>query len=303
MKSLREQHYYLVGKHSAVKICTWTKKSLVDEDFCYKQKFYGVQSHRCCQMTPCLYCCNRCIYCWRDTSQFLSTIPKQEDEPEFIFEKCIEGQRVLLSGFGSNPKLNWEKFREAQYPRFWAISLAGEPLLYGRLSEFLSLLRMKGHTSFLVTNGQFPERLEALNTLPTQLYLSLDAPSKEIYEKVDRPLLKDFWERLMRTIEIFSSLKTRKVIRLTLVKDYNMCDAEGYAKLIEKANPDFVEVKAYMWVGYSRKFLKIENMPSHTEIKKFAKEIEKLTSYSYADEKENSRVVLLTKGTKNLKLD
>ena len=42
---LEKQHYIIVGEHSAVQICGWTKKSLRDEDFCYKEKFYGIQSH------------------------------------------------------------------------------------------------------------------------------------------------------------------------------------------------------------------------------------------------------------------
>lgn len=44
---LKKQQYGVVGRHSAVKVCEWTKKSLVTGNSCYKQKFYGIQSHRC----------------------------------------------------------------------------------------------------------------------------------------------------------------------------------------------------------------------------------------------------------------
>jgi hypothetical protein len=37
-KALEKQNYAVFGRHSAVKICAWTKKALRDEDFCYKQK-------------------------------------------------------------------------------------------------------------------------------------------------------------------------------------------------------------------------------------------------------------------------
>jgi tRNA wybutosine-synthesizing protein 1 len=87
--------------------------------------------------------------------------------------------------------------------------------------------------------------------------------------------------------------KTRTCLRMTLVKDLNMHSPENYAMLIKKANPLFVEAKAYMHVGYSRERLSIESMPSFDEVKKFAEEIGKSCGYKIVDEKENSRVVLL----------
>ena len=47
-KQLIKQGHRFVGSHSSVKICRWTGKSLVDEGECYKAKFYGIDSHRCC---------------------------------------------------------------------------------------------------------------------------------------------------------------------------------------------------------------------------------------------------------------
>ena len=62
---LRKQHYETIGDHAAVQICRWTKKSLTDKGVCYKEKFYGIKSHRCCQMTQMILCENKCIHCWR----------------------------------------------------------------------------------------------------------------------------------------------------------------------------------------------------------------------------------------------
>ena len=78
----------------------------------------------------------------------------------------------------------------------------------------------------------------------------------------------------------------RPTLRLTLVKDYNMKNPEGYAELIKIAKPKFIECKSFMWVGHSKERLEIENMPLHLDIKEFAKKIEKLTNYKIKDEKE-----------------
>ena len=51
-KALEKASYEIVGNHSAVEICGWTKKGMKDgSSGCYKQKFYGIRSHQCTQMT------------------------------------------------------------------------------------------------------------------------------------------------------------------------------------------------------------------------------------------------------------
>ncbi len=297
----QKQHYALVGNHSAVEICRWTKKSIIDEGFCYKQKFYGIRSHLCCQMTPAVaWCDHQCIFCWRAVEYNLDkTMDKVKlDDPKTIIDGAIEAQRRLLSGFGGNPKTNWKKFKEAQEPMHFAISLSGEPTLYPMLPELIKELHRRGKTSFLVSNGQHPEMIERLineNALPTQLYISLDAPNEQIYRIVNRPLNSDGWERLMKTLELLKEIrgKTRTVIRITLIKGFNDVHPEQYAELIKKANPMFLEVKAYMWVGHSRKRLKLENMPRHEDVKAFAEKLAKALKWQIIDEKPESRVVLV----------
>ncbi|MFH1055894.1 MAG: 4-demethylwyosine synthase TYW1, partial [Candidatus Altiarchaeota archaeon] len=84
---LAKQRYSLVGGHSAVKPCLWLGKSLRGEGFCYKQKFYGIESHRCMQMTPAVgWCTQRCVFCWRNTEYTLDTRMEGWDEPEDIIE-------------------------------------------------------------------------------------------------------------------------------------------------------------------------------------------------------------------------
>jgi len=84
-------------------------------------------------------------------------------------------------------------------------------------------------------------------------------------------------------------------VRLTLVKNLNFVKPEEYAKIVEKYSPDFLEVKSFMSVGFSRNRLPYSDMPLHEEIKEFAKEIEKNSSYKIKDESKPSRIVLMTK--------
>jgi Fe-S oxidoreductases len=294
-KLLKKQHYALVGNHSAVQICSWTKKSLRDEDYCYKQKFYGIQSHRCCQMSPAVaWCQHRCLFCWRAIEHTLGDkIEGNVDNPKEIIDKCIEAQRKQLVGFKGNKKVNLKKLQEAFEPKHFAISLAGEPTIYPKISDLIKELKKRKITSFLVTNGMLPEVLAKIEP-PTQLYVSLDAPNEKIYKKIDRPVAGS-WNHLIKTLNMLPKLgkKTRTVLRLTLVKGINIAEPENYAKLIKIAKPKFVEVKAYMAVGFSRKRLGPSFMPTHFEVKEFAKEISKFCDYKIVDEKENSRVVLM----------
>lgn len=298
---LEKQQYRFVGKNSAVKICTWTKKSLRDEDVCYKQKFYGIRSHLCCQMTPAVnHCPNSCIFCWRPLEFNLGTNLGDEDDPQEMIHNCIEGQRGLLSGFGGNEKVNSEKLKQAQEPMHFAISLSGEPTLYPKLNDLIKGLHDLGKTTFLVTNGMYPEKLENVE-VPTQLYLSVDAPNKQLFDKIDRCEYKDGWERLNRSLQALKSLKnrTRTLVRITLIKSINDTDVEGYVELLKKGDPDYIEVKAYMWVGFSRDRLDIENMPRHEEVVEFCKKIiEKYPELKIIDDKQESRVVLLGKEDK-----
>ncbi len=295
-KLLENQQYKIVGDNSAVKICTWTKKSLRDEDFCYKQKFYGIKSHLCCQIAPSVnFCQQSCIFCWRPIEYTEGIEMKEYDSPKEIIKGCIEGQRKLLSGFGGNEKVNRKKLREAQNPKQFAISLAGEPTLYPKLNELIEELNKKG-TTFVVSNGLSPEVLKKIK--PTQLYISLDAPNEEIYKKVCRPAVKDAWKKLMRTLSLLKKIK-RSCIRITLVKGLNMVYPEQYAELIKKAEPKFLEIKGYVWVGYSRDRLELNNMPTHNEVLNFSKKICSLTGLKIVDHKAESRVALLMKGNFN----
>jgi tRNA wybutosine-synthesizing protein 1 len=302
LKKLQKAGYKIVGEHSAVKLCLWTRKSIKtgEREFCYKEKFYGdigIKSHRCLQMTPALPCCTlRCAFCWRDTTSTLSKWSGKSDDPKDIVDKSLEAQRRLLSGLGGTEH-SANHLREAMEPSNVAISLAGEPTFYDDMSELIAEFHRRKMKTFLVTNGTLPEKLEKLDNLPTQLYVSLCSNSKGMMEKVQRPLIDDAWERLNKTLAMFKDLNTRRVVRMTLVKNMNMLEPEKYAKLIEKAEPNFVEVKAGMAVGFSRtqNRIRYEDMATHDEIRAFADIIGNCIGYKFKNEKRDSRVVLLSK--------
>ncbi len=293
-----KQGYAIVGKHSAVKLCHWLGKSLLSNIPCYKQTFYGVESHRCLQMTPASHhCTQKCLFCWRFQGFTETKIDEKEaDDPEFIFEKIMEAQRRLVSGFKGDERCNEEKWKEAREPRHVACSLTGEPTLYPFLSDFFEVCHRHGMTTFLVTNGTMPEALEKMDVLPTQLYVSLSAPNEEIYKKLCCPLIKNGWDRINETLKLLPSLNTRTVIRHTLVDAWNLGHEEAYAQLDGRAEPWFIEPKGYVFVGYSRERLTLKNMPSHEKIKKFGKKLAGLMGYKIIEESEDSRVVLLGRG-------
>lgn len=294
---LEKKGYRFVGqnKHAAAKICHWTKKSILDEGVCYKEKFYGIESHRCLQMSPSIsFCHHKCLFCWRDVSITQTEWNEDFDEPADIIDGCIDAQRNLLCGFFGNSNSNPQKLAECKDPTNAAISLAGEPTLYPLIYDLLAEFKKRDFTTFLVSNGVNPSRLENLETEPTQLYLSLDAPNQKLYRELCQPQVKNGWELLNQSLESLSSFNCRTVIRMTLVKDYNMIRPEEYARIIEKSNPDFVEIKAYMYVGSSRKRLKFDNMPLSSDIHDFAQSIAELSHLKVVNESAESRVVLLS---------
>ncbi len=290
MKQLSELKGYQIFNHSAVKTCLWLKKSLRDEGVCYKQKFYGIQSHRCLQMTPALMCNQFCVHCWRPL-ELLKDF-RGWDEPEKIVEESIKAQRRLLSGFYGTKGVNRKKLEEAEEPNQVAISLIGEPTLYPYLPDLIECYKNRGFTTFLVTNGTNPEMLGEVN--PTQLYLSLTAYSEESHLSINRPP-KSYWGLILESLKVLRDSRSRKVIRLTLIKGLNMDEkaAEGFDRLIRIAGPDYIEAKAYMFLGYSRLRLKAENMPEHADVVEFSRLLSR-RGYEIVDESEQSRVCLLS---------
>jgi len=296
VEKLESSGYRFVGSHNhaAAKICHWTKQSILDKGVCYKEKFYGIESHRCLQMAPAVpNCQQKCEFCWRDLSYTQTQWEGEYDDPKTIIDEAVKAQNNLLCGFFGNNKANKEKLEESKTPTNAAISLAGEPMLYPEIDELIAEFNRRNFTTFVVSNGQCVDKLKNLENEPYQLYLSLDAPTKKIYNDVCQPQISEGWDNLNQSLDTLASFNSRTCIRTTCVKGRNMTNPEKYAELIKKASPDFVEIKAYMCVGSSRHRLTPDNMPTFDEVKSFAQKIGEKCGKKIVNESEVSRVVLL----------
>ncbi|KAI7461902.1 hypothetical protein KC357_g8641 [Hortaea werneckii] len=279
--ALTKQGYTIVGSHSGVKICRWTKSALRGRGSCYKFSFYGIQSHLCMEATPSLSCSNKCVFCWRHGTNPVGTTWRWTvDPPEPVFQGMKEGHYKKIKMMRGVPGVRAERFQEAMRIRHCALSLVGEPIFYPYINELLGMLHRERISSFLVCNAQHPDQLEALGPV-TQLYVSIDASNKEMLRQIDRPLHRDYWERFLRCMEILGRKRFthRTVFRLTLVKGFNIEEeAEGYANLVETARPGFVEVKGVTYCGTSTSKgagLSMQNVPFYQEVTAFVLALEK----------------------------
>jgi tRNA wybutosine-synthesizing protein 1 len=273
--ALTKQGYTIVGSHSGVKICRWTKSALRGRGSCYKNSFYGIASHLCMETTPSLSCSNKCVFCWRHGTNPVSTTWRwQVDDPQMIFDGAKEGHYKKIKMMRGVPGVRSERFEEAMRIRHCALSLVGEPIFYPRINEFVGLLHGERISSFLVCNAQHPQQLMDLRRV-TQLYVSIDASNKDSLRKIDRPLHRDFWERFNSCLDILREkrFEQRTVFRLTLVKGFNVEDeVEGYADLVAKGLPCFIEIKGVTYCGTSTSSsagLTMQNVPFYEEVVAF----------------------------------
>ncbi|XP_032242372.2 S-adenosyl-L-methionine-dependent tRNA 4-demethylwyosine synthase TYW1 isoform X2 [Nematostella vectensis] len=294
-QSLTKQGYKIIGSHSGVKICRWTKSMLRGRGGCYKHTFYGIESHRCMETTPSLACANKCVFCWRHHTNPVGTEWRwQMDDPQMIVEGAMQNHYNMIKQFRGVPGVKPERFEEGMKIKHCALSLVGEPIMYPKINELIKLLHGHGISSFLVTNAQFPDAIKDL--LPvTQLYVSVDAGTKESLKKIDRPLFRDFWPRFLDSLKALADKGQRTVYRLTLVKSWNVEEIQSYVELVSLGKPDFIEVKGVTYCGESKaSTLTMANIPWHQEVVGFVRKLEdQLPDYELASEHEHSNCVLL----------
>jgi len=269
-KALTKQGYKLIGGHSGVKLCRWTKSMLRGRGGCYKHTFYGISSFQCMEMTPSLACANKCVFCWRHhTNPVAKEWKWKVDDPEFLVKGAIENHLLIIKSARGIPGVHPERFKEAQTIKHCALSLVGEPIMYPHINKFVDLLHEKHISTFMVTNAQFPDQILTLKPV-TQLYLSIDAGTKDSLKAIDRPIFSDFWERFLASIDHLKKKGQRSVFRLTLVKSHNMDEIKSYAELIQRGVPDLIEVKGVTFCGDTpTSNLTIQNTPFHSEVVDF----------------------------------
>jgi tRNA wybutosine-synthesizing protein 1 len=309
-KELEKERYHIIGGHSAYKKCHWTHEYLVTGRSCYKGKFYGIESHRCVQMTPvAAWCWFRCVHCWRLEPEDIGidwddTKMDSFDDPEYIVNGSIEEHKRAVSGYFGREGVKPDRVKEASQPKHVAISLTGEPTLYEKLGELIKEYHRRGMTTFLVTSGVRPDVLASLEEEPTQLFISLQAPNETKHKIINRAVVPNSWNLVMRTLKMLPSFSSPTVLRLTLIKGMNMSDKdiEEFAKLIEISKPTYIEAKAYMHVGPSTYRLSRDAMPRHSEVREFSKKLEKITGYHILSEHVPSRIVMLSELDKPIQI-
>eukprot|EP00727_Mastigamoeba_balamuthi_P005109 m51a1_g14597 hypothetical protein (645) ;mRNA; f:1169911-1171979 len=326
-EALEKEGYGVVGTHSAVKMCRWTRNAVRGRGLCYKNGFYGIRSHQCMEFSSSIACANKCVFCWRHQRNPVTTAWRwPADDPQMVADASYETWKAFVRPLKGVPDIVPERFEAAvSAPRHVALSLVGESLLYPRLSELLRAFHARGCSTFLVSNAQAPEQLAAVCPV-TQLYLSCDAATRETLAVIDRPLHRDYWERFLACLDILAQRTERTVLRLTVVKGWNastMCNPgpsvsgqpprmppEGrgccvgdtpaaYAALVRRGRPSFIEVKGATYFGASgagsTQALSMANVPYHSEVVDFARLIaaELAPDYELASEHAHSCCVLL----------
>lgn len=218
---------------------------------CYKHTFYGITSYQCMEATPSLACANKCVFCWRHHKNPVGTDWRwKTDEPARIVQEAVELHQAMIYEMKGIPGVLPERLIEGNKVRHCALSLVGEPIMYPRINEMMKELHMRDISTFMVTNAQFPDKVRELDPV-TQLYVSIDASTKDSLKAIDRPLFKDFWERYLSSLRHIALKKQRTVFRMTLVKDWNMNEAENYAELIELGLPGTLSICGFeMFVCY-----------------------------------------------------
>ncbi|KAK4804600.1 hypothetical protein SAY86_004417 [Trapa natans] len=299
--SLEKQGYKIIGSHSGVKICRWTKSQLRGRGGCYKHSFYGIESHRCMEATPSLACANKCVFCWRHHTNPVGKSWKWKmDDPLDIINTAIELHTKMIKQMKGVPGVTQERLSEGLTPRHCALSLVGEPIMYPEINSLVDELHRRRISTFLVTNAQFPEKIKMLNPI-TQLYVSVDAATKESLKAIDRPLFGDYWERFIDSLKSLKEKQQRTVYRLTLVKGWNTEDIDAYYNLFSIGKPDFVEIKGVTYCGSSATSkLTMENVPWHSDVKAFSEALALKSEgqYEVACEHVHSCCVLLAKTDK-----
>ncbi|XP_042456039.1 S-adenosyl-L-methionine-dependent tRNA 4-demethylwyosine synthase-like [Zingiber officinale] len=296
--NLEKQGYKIIGSHSGVKLCRWTKSQLRGRGGCYKHSFYGIESHRCMEATPSLACANKCVFCWRHhTNPVGKSWQWKMDNPLEIVDAVVSEHTKMIKQMKGVPGVKTERLSEGLSPRHCALSLVGEPIMYPEINALVDELHRRHISTFLVTNAQFPDTIRMLKPI-TQLYVSVDAATKDSLKAIDRPLFGDFWERFLDSLKALRDKEQRTVYRLTLVKGWNAEDLDAYANLLSVGKPDLIEIKGVTYCGSSATSkLTMDNVPWHSDVKAFSEALARKSSgeYEVACEHAHSCCVLLAK--------
>ncbi|MHA1611029.1 MAG: radical SAM protein [Promethearchaeota archaeon] len=244
------------------------------------------------------------------TSTSFDNLNQPEDINSIISDKVTTKEEII------------QVFENAKKPKHAAISLAGEPTLYPRIGELVAEFRNREMSTFIVTNGTHPEAIKKLwqeNNLPTQLYVTLAAPTKRDFSKICRPLTKHAWENLLETISILPQLPCRTVVRITSVKYLNINDdmVQTYADILKSNPPNFVDIKGFTVEANALKLGERlgkfkgdhelrEFAPTYQDLLHFAQKLAEATGFEIIETHEASKDILIRANwpkDKSIKID
>lgn len=115
------------------------------------------------EMTPSLACANKCVFCWRHHTNPVGTSWKwKTDEAKDILDGVLKEHRYALKSMRGVPGVVPKTFEEGQNPAHVALSLVGEPIMYPKINELITLMHEKQMSTFVVNNAQFPDELKKL---------------------------------------------------------------------------------------------------------------------------------------------
>ena len=214
----------------------------------------------------------------------------------------------ILATHVTTPREIRAALESARSPSHAAISLAGEPTLYPRLASLVHEFKRRAFTTFIVTNGTTPDVLASMDTLPTQVYLTLPHPDEAIYKKIHRPCIPRAYEKITRGLELLGSLGCRTCLRITMVKGVNdVRNVDGYVRMVRLANPHFLEIKGF--AAEARAMLVKKRMglggkgerigetaayaPSFQDVLDYARRISERTGWPIVERSKPSRDVLM----------
>ncbi len=185
-----------------------------------------------------------------------------------------------------------ERWQEALDPKHVAISLSGEPTLYRQLPAAHRSLQREG-----LYNISREQRYKSRYACPLppvpDVCLARCTGSGDLYccmSPAGGLLGTGKREPCPAGNTTFRSADHP-------CQGFNDFAPEKYAAILQDSGASFVEVKGYMYLGYSRNRLVRENMPEHERVRSFAEKIAAACDYRIKDENILSRVVCLERKT------
>ncbi|MEO2068581.1 MAG: radical SAM protein [Desulfurobacteriaceae bacterium] len=178
-------------------------------------------------LVPFKVCSMDCLYCEVGRTT-VKTLERREYVP---LKDVIEELKLYLS---HNPEIDFITF-----------SGYGEPTLFSRLGELVSFLKDNfDYKLALLTNGSLLHQKEVLEDLKKidLIFPSLDAVSKEVFEKVNRPCKNLSPEVIVEGIKKLVSLGKKVWIETLFVKGVNDSERE-----IERIGEVIHEIKPDKW--------------------------------------------------------